>query len=221
MMSRLQRSFHIPSRSRHRWIVIRTRDLISASVKNPGLIYFSESNRTRRCQSYLTGTQRSRACVPQTFFFRFYGVEIKPTDTAETHSLVHNDRIDVRCRNNDGTLTIRVLSTFADGLDFKMNTGTPMSKLFEKFKALRMGDENHANARFVFNGKDIGKEDTPESVELVDNDSIYCVTADTSGGVLSSSAGKKLVKKLVEKTVFVGGYIKTITEEVWVEEDIP
>ena len=137
-----------------------------------------------------------KGVCPTGFLFKFNGVEMKPTDTAETHSLAHHDRIDV-CRRpiNDGTLTIRVLSTFADELHFKMKKETPMSKLFGMFKALCMGDENHAKVRFVFNGNDIRKEDTPESIELVDNDTIYCLTSTTPGGVLSSSAGKKPVKK--------------------------
>ncbi len=63
---------------------------------------------------------------------------------------------------------------------FKMYNSTKMSKVFSAYKKNKVVEK--ASLCFLFKGKRISEMDTPEMLELNDEDQIDCVLAAMAGG---------------------------------------
>ena len=86
---------------------------------------------------------------------------------------------DVKPAVGDSTLTIRVKDQSGEETFFKVKSSTKMGKVFGAF-AKRKGVESKA-MRFIYDGRRVGDDDTPASLEMEDQDQVDCFLEQTGG----------------------------------------
>lgn len=79
-----------------------------------------------------------------------------------------SDQLNIQVQNSDGSK-----------VKFRVKRVTRMEKVFEAY-CKKMG-LNINQIRFIFDGNKIGKQQTPEELELEDNDLIEVVVEQTGG----------------------------------------
>mmetsp|Transcript_1160 Transcript_1160/g.1793 ORF Transcript_1160/g.1793 Transcript_1160/m.1793 type:complete len:94 (+) Transcript_1160:98-379(+) len=77
------------------------------------------------------------------------------------------------------TITIRVKEQGGEETYFKVKKSTKMSKVFEAF-AQRKGVQKN-QIRFLLDGERINDDETPQSLELAENDQIDCLLEQQGG----------------------------------------
>jgi len=86
---------------------------------------------------------------------------------------------DVKPAVSDTTLTIRVKDQSGEETFFKVKTSTKMGKVFGAF-AKRKGVESAA-MRFIYDGRRVANDETPESLDMEDQDQVDCFLEQTGG----------------------------------------
>ncbi|KAJ3806523.1 small ubiquitin-related modifier [Lentinula lateritia] len=88
---------------------------------------------------------------------------------------------DVKTGDN-APINVKVVSSSGEEVFFKIKRVTPLRKLLGAY-ATKVGKEPHT-IRFLYDGARINDSDTPESLEMEDNDTID-VMVEQVGGYLS------------------------------------
>merc|ERR1712037_686782 len=86
---------------------------------------------------------------------------------------------DVKPAVADSTLTIRVKDQSGEETFFKVKSTTKMTKVFSAF-AKRKGVDITA-MRFIYDGRRVGIDDTPDSLDMEDQDQVDCFLEQTGG----------------------------------------
>ncbi len=100
-------------------------------------------------------------------------------DEEKTESVVKDEPEN---ESKPGTITIRVKEQGGEETYFKVKKSTKMGKVFEAF-ANRKGVQKTA-LRFLLDGERIGEGQSPEDLDLLENDQIDCLLEQTGGFVL-------------------------------------
>ncbi|KAH7879232.1 ubiquitin-related domain-containing protein [Lentinula edodes] len=106
---------------------------------------------------------------------------------------------DVKTGDN-APINVKVVSSSGEEVFFKIKRVTPLRKLLVAY-ATKVGKEPHT-IRFLYDGARINDSDTPESLEMEDNDTIDVMVERTSHDFFPPSLSTNVHCLLTE----VGGY---------------
>nr|GAT47272.1 predicted protein [Mycena chlorophos] len=89
---------------------------------------------------------------------------------------------EVKAEETNGTINIKVVSSTGEEVFFKIKKSTKLSKLQGAY-ASKVG-KDVGSIRFLYDGERINDDDTPNSLEMEDNDTIDVMVEQIGGVVL-------------------------------------
>lgn len=85
----------------------------------------------------------------------------------------------VSSEEHDSTITLVVVPQDQDRITFKVRKNGPLKKVFDAY-AKHAGIQSH-QIRYMYDGKNVGYEDTPKLLEMVDGDEMQVFVQQTGG----------------------------------------